>query len=312
LEITLAVAAPNNHARPGTDFTRPLLMALAVTGTFTVIEFVGGVLSDSLALISDAGHMLTDTLALLLTLGAVRLALLPATDERTFGFKRAEILAALANGVTLVVITILIFYEAVSRLIDPPEIDAELMLVIGAAGLAANAASAYILHDKASSSLNVRGAFLHILGDFTSSIGVVIGALMIMLYGLRIVDPILSILIGFIILYGAVRFIMQSTSVLLEAVPSHIKLDDVRQSLKTVKGVRDVHDLHVWTLSSGLHALSAHLVVPDQMVSDCSGVLAESEDMLNEKFGISHTTFQIECESCGEQVCVFRPPAKKP
>lgn len=303
----LAVATHNHPEREGAALTRPLYIAISITAVFTVIEFLGGIFSDSLALISDAGHMLTDTLALLLTLGAVRLALLPATDARTFGYKRAEILAALANGVTLVVITIVIFYESVQRIISPPEIDSGLMLVIGAAGLGANAAAAYVLHDRAASSLNIKGAFIHILGDFLSSIGVVAAAILIMLFGIRIADPLLSILIGVIILYSSVKLVTQSTSILLEAVPSHIKLDQVRESLKEIKGVTDVHDLHVWTLSSGLYALSAHLVVPDQLISDCSVVLAESEDMLKDKFMISHTTFQIECEKCADQVCVFQP-----
>lgn len=301
------VATDKHPPHEGRDLTRPLYIAIAITASFTVIEFLGGVFSESLALISDAGHMLADTLALLLTLGAVRLAMLPATDASTFGYKRAEILAALANGVTLVVITLLIFYEAIQRIINPPEIDTWLMLIVGAAGLGANAASAYVLHDRAASSLNIKGAFLHVLGDFLSSIGVVVAAVLIMLFGTTLADPILSILIGVIILYTSFRLVMQSTSILLEAVPSHIKLDDVRQNLRMVKGVADVHDLHVWTLSSGLYALSAHLVVPDQMISDCSGVLAESEDMLKDKFGISHTTFQIECETCADKVCVFRP-----
>jgi len=289
-----------------TNLTRPLVLAIAVTAVFTVIEFVGGLVSQSLALISDAGHMLTDTLALVLTLGAVRLALLPATDVRTFGYKRAEILAALGNGILLVVITVLIFYEAVTRIVHPENIDSSLMLVIGLAGLGANAWGAYILHDRAASSLNIKGAFLHILGDFLASLGVIAAALLIMFFGLRIADPILSILIGIIILYSSFKLVMQSTSILLEAVPSHIRLDSVRRSLREVKGVTDVHDLHVWTLSSGLYALSAHLVVPDQMVSNCAGVLAESQDMLKERFGISHTTFQIECQSCAEQSCVFQ------
>jgi cobalt-zinc-cadmium efflux system protein len=166
------------------------------------------------------------------------------------------------------------------------------------------------LHDQAASSLNIKGAFLHIMGDFMSSIGVIVAALLIMFFDLRLADPVLSILIGMIILYSAFKLVMQSSSILLEAVPGHIKLDLVRHRLKEVRGVTDVHDLHVWTLSSGLYALSAHLVVPDQMVSDCSGVIAESEDMLKEEFGISHTTFQIECETCADQSCIFRPPAR--
>jgi len=302
--------ADHSHATSTTassPLTRPLYIAISITAVFTVVELVGGLVSNSLALMSDAGHMFTDTIALGLSLGAVRLALRPPTEEHTFGYKRAEILAALVNGTTLVVITLVIFYEAAQRILHPPKIDAPIMLFVATAGLIANAAGAYVLHDRSKTSLNVRGAFLHMLGDLLSSVGVIVGALLIMFFGLRIADPILSILIGAIILYGAWRLVTQSTSILLESVPAHLKLDNVRAALKAVKGVSDVHDLHVWTLSSGLHALSAHLVVPDQVLSNCSSVVAECEDMLKKRFAISHTTFQLECQACEENVCVFQP-----
>lgn len=203
--------------------------------------------------------------------------------------------------------TIVIFYEAALRIVKPPEIDAPLMLAVATAGLIANAVGAYVLHDRSVSSLNIRGAFLHMLSDILSSVGVIIGALLIMVFGLRIADPVLSILIGVIILWGSWKLVTQSTSILLESVPSHLKLGDIRDGIKKVKGVVDVHDLHVWTLSSGLYALSAHLVVEDKLLSACSDVTAECEDMLDDKFGISHTTFQLECTTCAENVCVFQP-----
>ncbi len=301
----------NSHERaPPGSLTRPLVIVITITALFTVIEFIGGLLSESLALISDAGHMLTDTLALGLSLVAVRVALRPPTEERTFGFIRAEILAALANGAILIVITILIFYEAALRIVRPPEIDAPIMLVVAAAGLAANAVGAFVLHDRAASSLNIRGAFLHMLSDLLSSIGVIVAAILIMLFDLRVSDPILSIAIGAIILWGSWKLVSQSASILLESVPSHIKLEDVRQTIRKVEGVEDIHDLHIWTLSSGLYALSAHLVVEDRLISDCSAVVARSEEVLQDKFGISHTTFQLECKACPEGVCVFSPKPK--
>jgi cobalt-zinc-cadmium efflux system protein len=272
---------------------------MAITAAFTVIELLGGWLSGSLALMSDAGHMFTDTVALALSLVAIRIAYRPPTEEQTFGFIRAEILAALANGAILIVITIIILYEAVLRMIHPPTIEAPLMLVVAVAGLVANAAGVYVLHDKSRTSLNVRGAFLHMMSD--------LAALLILFFDLKISDPVLSILIGAIILWGAWKLVTQSSQILLESVPASIKLEDVRQSMKTVRGVVEIHDLHVWTLSSGLYALSAHLVVEDRLLSACSNVVADCEAMLAEKFAISHTTFQLECETCAENACVFQP-----
>ncbi len=267
---------------------------------------IGGLLSGSLALISDAGHMFTDTIALALSIVAVRIAYRPPTEEQTYGFIRAEILAALANGAILIVITLLILYEAIQRIIHPSQIQASLMLAVAAAGLAANAAGAFVLHDKSVSSLNVRGAFLHMMSDLLSSIAVIVAALLIMFFDLKIADPVLSVLIGAIILWGAWKLVTQSTQVLLESVPAGIKLEDVRRGMMGVKGVVEVHDLHVWTLSSGLYALSAHLVVEDKLLSACSSVVAECEGMLSERFAISHTTFQLECQTCGENACVFQ------
>jgi cobalt-zinc-cadmium efflux system protein len=247
--------------------------------------------------------MFTDTLAIALSLGAVMIALRPPTEEQTFGFLRAEILAALVNGATLVVVAVLIFYEAARRLLDPPEIDGPLMLMVAFAGLAANGAGMYLLHDRSRVSLNVRGAFLHMFGDLLSSIGVIVGGLLIVLFDLKVVDPVLSVLIGAIVLVGAWKLVTQSTSILLESVPSHIKLKEVRAALVGVDGVVDVRDLHVWTLSSGMHALSARLVVEDRLLSECSDIMRQSEGVLSARFGITHTTLQVECGSGDEAAC---------
>ena len=285
---------------------RPLMLATAITATFTVVELVGGWLSGSLALLSDAGHMFTDTLALGLSLAAVRIAMRPATEERTFGSMRAEILAAFVNGATLVLISLLIFYESIGRLLHPRAVDAPLMLGVAVAGLVANAAGVYILRDRSEDNLNVRGAMWHMFGDLLSSVGVIVGAVLIMLFDLRAADPVLSIIIGAIILVGAWKLVTQSTAILLESVPSHLKLEDVRAALLAVEGVEDVHDLHVWTLSSGFYAMSGHIVVKDRPVSDCSGLIATSEGLLKERFGISHTTIQVECRTCEVDACVFK------
>ena len=299
----------HTHAREApAKLSRPLLLALLITASFTVIELVGGFLSGSLALMSDAGHMFTDTLAIGLSLAAMRVAMRPADEGKTFGYLRAEILAALVNGASLLFISVLIMYESWRRIVSPPEIDAGLMLVVASLGLAANGAGVYLLHDRSKATLNERGAFLHMLGDFLSSIAVIVGAIVIMAFDVYILDPVLSIMISVIIIAGAWKLVTQSTSILLESAPSHIDFDDLRRSLKGIDGVTDIHDLHVWTLSSGLHSLSAHLVVKDRMLSECSDVVRTCEALLKERFGISHTTFQVECERCEESACVFNHP----
>jgi cobalt-zinc-cadmium efflux system protein len=282
------------------------VVALTITAVFTIVELIGGYITGSLALMSDAGHMFTDTLALLLSLIAVKIAMRPPTEEQTFGLIRAEILAALINGATLIVISLLIFYEAIQRILKPPQVEAPIMLGVAIAGLVANAAGVLVLHDKSKSSLNIQGAFLHMVGDLLSSVGVIIAALLILFFRLEIVDPVISIFIGVIIVIGAWRLLRQSTSILLESVPRHLKLQDVLHSMLQIPGVNDVHDLHIWTLSSGLYALSAHIVVDDKKISDCSQMVALCETMLEEKYHITHSTIQIECTSCDAEKCVFR------
>jgi cobalt-zinc-cadmium efflux system protein len=284
------------------------VVALSITASFTVVELVGGILSGSLALMSDAGHMFTDTLALALSLAAMRVAMRPPTDERTYGYLRAEILAALLNGSALVLISVMIFYEGARRLADPTDVDSGLMLVVAIGGLVANAAGIMLLHDRSKENLNVKGAFLHMSGDLLSSVGVIVGAVAIMLWDLTIVDPLLSIAIGVVILVGAWKLVTQSASILLESVPPHVRLDDLRARLMAIDGVSGVRDLHVWTLSSGLHAMSAHISVRDMMLSDCSGTMSQVEDVLRKEFGITHTTLQLECDHGNNPSCALPGP----
>ena len=295
----------HNIERDMRSFMRPLFIALSITATFTFIEFLGGLLSGSLALLSDAGHMLMDSLALALSLMALRIAFRPPTEKKTFGFSRAEILAALLNSSTLIVLSLLIIYEAILRFLEPPKIDAPLMLIVAVAGLCANGAGIYFLHDTSKTNLNVKGAFLHIVGDLLSSVAVIIGAIMIYFFDVNAIDPILSILIACLILYGAIRLLFQSTNILLESTPSHLELDTVRRNILEIDGIIDVHDLHIWTVSSGLYSLSAHLVINDRMISDCSSIVKVCQGILKMKFAITHTTFQLECDKCPENSCVF-------
>jgi cobalt-zinc-cadmium efflux system protein len=298
----------HNHARfePGKQLSRPLLIVLIITATFAVVELLGGLLSGSLALLSDAGHMFTDILALALSLAAAIVSQREATAKQTFGYLRVEILVALANGVALIFVSIFIMYEAVGRLSNPTGIDSQLMLVVAIAGLAANVAGILVLRERSKDNLNVKGAFLHMLGDLLSSVGVIVAASLIFLFNLTIADPIISIAISLIILYGAGRLCQQSAYILLEFTPPHIELSEVRTSLMRIPGVEDVHDIHAWTLSSGVYALSAHLKVSDQPVSACSCIVKACENLLATKYQIKHSTLQLEYEGCDTNVCFFK------
>lgn len=284
-----------------------LAYALAITLVFALVEVAGGLISGSLALLGDAGHMFTDVLALGLSLGAALMAGRVATERHTFGFLRAEVLVALVNGIALVGISLLLMYRAVGRLADPVEVKADVMLGTAVLGTAANLVGMAILRHGSHENLNVRGAFLHMMSDLLSSFGVIAAALLIRFLHWQAIDPILAIGIAVVILVSAYRLIAQSASVLLEAVPSHIELREVEAAMREVEGVVSVHDLHIWTLSSGVYALSGHVVVADRQLSTCAPVLRRLEGMLSERFRIGHTTIQVEAECCPANGCSIGP-----
>ena len=272
-----------------------MLGALVLTVGIAVLEAVGGWMTHSLALLSDAGHMLTDVSALVLALLALWFAGRPADPRRTYGYVRLEILSALVNGVLLLGITVLIVVEAIARLEAPPEVHLLPMAIVATIGLLANLGALAFLHR--SHTLSAQAAFLHVLGDALSSVGVILGAGVMALTGWRWVDPALSLGISVVIVIGSWRLLRDAVDVLLEAVPSHVDLQAVRELLERAAGVVAVHDLHVWTLSSGLYALSAHLVVLDPMVCNNDQILSAVKHTLLERFGIDHTTIQIESET---------------
>jgi cobalt-zinc-cadmium efflux system protein len=287
----------------GRTTSRALLLALGITLSFGFVELIGGLISGSLALISDAGHMFTDVVALSLSVWASYVVLRAPNEKQTFGFVRVEILIALVNGLILGATSFIIIYEAILRIQNPVEIEAPLMLLVAVIGLFANIAGVLILREKAEENLNVKGASLHIFGDMLSSIGVIIGAVLIYLFDIRIADPIISILISSIILYSAYKVISQAVYVLLEFAPGGLDRAKVREELKKVNGVLDVEDIHIWTLGSGIYALSAHVLVDDKPVSACSCTIKDCEAMLREKFNISHTTLQLENMACEIEAC---------
>ncbi|MFN2315092.1 MAG: cation diffusion facilitator family transporter [Gemmatimonadales bacterium] len=273
------------------EIPRKLLFVLVLTSVFMLVEAVGGYLSGSLALIADAGHMLTDVGALALSLGSVWLARRPATMRRTFGFLRLEILAAFINGAMLLVLVLWIIIEAVRRLRNPVPVEADLFLVIAIIGLVVNLVGLRVLHGDHTGSLNVRGAYLHIMGDALGSVAAISAALVIKFTGWLPADPIISIVLSLLILAGAWRLVRESVDILLEAVPAHVDLVAVTRDILAVPGVASVHDLHVWTVTSGMVAMSGHVVVPELERHPVTLGLIQSTLKAS---GIAHTTIQLE------------------
>nr|MBA3561862.1 cation transporter [Actinomycetota bacterium] len=265
---------------------RALALALGITALYTVVEVAGGLVTGSLALLADAAHMLSDNVALALALFAVWLADRPTTPERTYGYKRAEVLAALANGVTLVALSIWIFYEAFQRFRDPPDVLGGWVLLIGVVGVAVNLAVGLILFRARSGSLNVEAAFRHVVADLLGSIGVVAAGVAILATGWLEADPLVSVLIGVLVLASSWSILRDSTTILLEAAPSGIDTRAVGERLAGAPGVVEVHDLHIWTITSGFPALSAHVLVGRG--EDCHARRLELARLLHDEFGIEH------------------------
>lgn len=286
------------------SYQKPLLIALGITSIVMVAELVGGLLANSLALLSDAAHMLADCLALLLSIVAFRFSSRPPTNRNTFGFYRLEIFAAQINGGILVFLALFIFYEAYHRLLNPEPVKSLLMMSVAGVGLLANMASALVLHKGSRKNLNVKAAFLHIVGDLLSSVGVIIGGIVIYFTGWFVVDPILSLMIGLIILKGAYGVVKETAAVLLGAVPKHINLAKLIREVEAIKGVESFHDVHVWTITSGLYALSGHVQLQDQRISESAQIMEGVREYLAQRYHIGHTTLQLECEACEpDQVC---------
>lgn len=295
-EVTTPGENLHNYARN----RRALVIAIWITGVIMVVEFVGGYLSNSLALMSDAGHMLTDIMSLILSLFALQLATRTPSSTRTYGLYRMEILAALINGTTLILLSIYIIYEAYTRFIAPQVVDSKTMLLVATIGLAANGIAAWAMKRSSTENLNIRGAYLHILGDALSSLGVIVGGILIFFFQWYLVDPVISVAISLVILRGAFVLVKDSTNILLEAVPKEVDLEEVQRSLKTIAGVKDLHHVHLWTIASGIYSLSAHVLVDDILMSHTGQIVQNINRLLTEKFQISHTTIQLECENCTE------------
>lgn len=266
--------------------------ALALILAFTGVEVVVGYVAGSLAVLADAGHMLSDAASLALALFAAWLGSRPATPERSFGYRRAEILAALANGVALVAVAIWIVVEGVQRLRDPLVPSGGWVLAVGVAGLAVNLAAARVLHGRGSRSLNVQGALRHVLADALGSLGVIVAGAVVLLTGWRYADPVVALAIAVLVLGSSWTLLRDSVTILLESAPRDLDAENIGRAMVELEDVTEVHDLHVWTITSGFSSLSAHvLVAPD---ADCHAKRRELEQLLAERFGLTHTTLQVD------------------
>jgi cobalt-zinc-cadmium efflux system protein len=281
------------HGHSHTSNKKALLGSFLLISAFLVVEVIGGIITNSLTLLSDAGHMLSDVASLGLSYFAVKLGERKGTQEKTYGYKRFEIIAAALNGITLIVVSVLIFYEAFHRLFAPQEVQSTGMLLISIIGLVVNIIAFWMLMkgDK-DENLNVRSAFLHVLGDMLGSVGAIVAALLIMFFGWAIADPLASVIVSALILISAFRVTKDSFHILMEGAPEQIDGEQVKKVLGKIPMVKEVHDLHIWTITSGYPILSCHLTIADQGVHD--EVLSCAQKILHDEFAIEHSTIQVE------------------
>ena len=295
--------AHDDHGHEGHDHPqhlretsrRSLIIALVLITGFMIAEVISGILSGSLALLADAAHMITDAAAIALALLALWVAGRPASVERTFGYHRTQVIAAMLNALSIWLIAAYILFEAYHRIWEAPDVEGGLILVVGAIGLVVNIAAAFVLYRSARHSLNVQGAFLHVIADLIGSVGVVISGVIIVTTGWTLVDPILSILLGLLIMASAWRLVVKVFNVLLEGVPEHIDVYALCAAMEDLSGVTVIHDVHVWTISSGYHVMTAHVLVdPEHAVEDLDGLMRRLREIAMKKYGIRHVTIQLE------------------
>jgi cobalt-zinc-cadmium efflux system protein len=290
------------HVPQNNQATRRLALSLVLTAAFVVVEAMAGWRANSLALLTDAGHNFTDVLALGLSWFAMWLTTQPAGPGRTYGHQRAGILAALVNSTSLAVISIGVFYEAYKRFIAPPVVNADVLIGVGFIAFLVNAVTAWLVHQGSDHDLNLRSAFVHLMGDVLSTIGAVIAGIVIRITGWNFLDPLVSALIGLLILWNAWTILRETLDILLENAPRDVDMQDLTHDLLNVAGVRGVHHVHVWSINSSLRALSAHILTDDISVSQGAFVQQAVNDLLFRKYNIGHATLQLECAECDPDV----------
>lgn len=284
------------------DFTRStirrLALSLGLTALFVVIEILAGLFANSLALLTDAAHNATDAIALGLTWWALRFTTRPADSGKTYGYHRAGILVALVNSTTLVLIALGIFYEAYRRLMAPPQVKADVLIEVGVAAVMVNLVTALLVRRGSQRDLNLKSTYIHLIGDVLSTVGAVAAGVIIRFTGMNWLDPLVSIFIGLLILWNAWGILRESVSILMEATPSDINMETLRQDILTVEGVLGVHDLHVWSIAQSLRSLSAHIITRDIPISQTAAVHRTVSQLLEHKYSIGHATLQLECADC--------------
>jgi cobalt-zinc-cadmium efflux system protein len=298
-------------ASPNRTMQRVLKLSMALTAAYVLATFYFGLRAHSLALISEAGHNVSDLLAILLSFTAVYFQSRPATDQKTFGYQRAGVLAAFVNALTLIVLAAWIALSAIHRLYAPVAVQPRLMMAVAAAGVLMNGAIATLLW-KFSGDVNIRSVFLHMLGDTLSTAAVIAGGAAILFTGMFWIDPVLSLIIAGMILWSSVTIVRETLNILLEGTPRAVSLPDVRASLNQVPGVLDVHDLHVWSLGSASHALASHVTIAEMPVSECATILDAINCSLRDRFHIHHTTIQFEIRGCETTHGCSAPPPLEP
>jgi cobalt-zinc-cadmium efflux system protein len=286
---------------------RRLALSLSITLLFVFVEIAAGVFANSLALLTDAAHNFTDVLALGLSWWALRLTSQPANQEKTYGYHRAGILAALANSTTLVIIALGIFYEAYQRFINPPQVRADVLIGVGVVAVVINVVTALLVRRGAEHDLNIRAAFIHLMGDVMSTVGAVIAGVIIRFTNWNWMDPLVSVLIGVLILWSAWSIVRESVDILMESTPTDIDMDAMVRDISAVEGVRGVHDLHVWSITRGMRTLSAHLVTDDLPISEGTSIQTSVNEVLYHNYNINHATLQLECNDCMQRTlyCAF-------
>ena len=292
----------HNHSHLGeiaNQTTKRLMLSLTLTAAFVLVEVIASVFGNSLALLTDAAHNFTDVIALGLSWYALKIAAKPANAGKTFGYHRVGILVALVNSTTLILIAVGIFYEAYHRFITPPEVDSVILIGVGTLAFLINAVTAWLVKDGSDHDLNLRSAFLHLMGDVMSTLGAVIAGVIIYFTKWNWLDPFVSVLIGLFILWNAWSILRQSIHILLESTPENIDIKEMVEKLHTIDGVRSVHDLHVWSINENLRMLSAHIVTDDISMRECSLIQQDINELLIHGYNIQHATLQIECEGCG-------------
>ena len=290
---------PHVHIKDLTkDAIRRLAISLGITLAFVFVEIIFGFLSNSLALLTDAAHNFTDVLALGLSWWALRLATNPSHARRTFGYHRAGILVALVNSTSLVIIALGIFIEAYKRFINPPEVNAGIMIPVAVMAVIVNLVTALLVRRGSEDDLNMRSAFQHLMGDVLSTIGAVIAGVIIYFTGLNWIDPLVSVLIGFLILWNAWGIVREAIDILMEATPADIDVEAMLMDMREVEGVRGVHDLHIWSINHSMRTLSAHIQTDDIPLSQGANIQSDLADMLMHKYRVAHATLQLECEEC--------------